>query len=76
MKKSHALVIGATGATGRELVNKLLLDDDFSQVTIFVRTAPTINHKKLKIHEIDFKDLEKYKDLIKGDILFSCLDQV
>ena len=73
MKKSHALVIGATGATGRELVNKLLLDDDFSQVTIFVRTAPTINHKKLKIHEIDFKDLEKYKDLIKGDILFSAL---
>ena len=73
MKKSNALIIGATGATGRELVNKLLLDDDFSQVTIFVRTAPTINHKKLKIHEIDFKDLEKYKDLIKGDILFSAL---
>jgi uncharacterized protein YbjT (DUF2867 family) len=73
MKKSHVLVIGATGATGRELVNKLLLDDDFSQVTIFVRTAPTINHKKLKIHEIDFQDLEKYKDLIKGDILFSAL---
>ena len=73
MKKSNALIIGATGATGREFVNKLLLDDDFSQVTIFVRTAPTINHKKLKIHEIDFKDLEKYKDLIKGDILFSAL---
>ena len=69
----EALVIGATGATGRELVNKLLLDDDFSQVTIFVRTPPAINHKKLKIHEIEFKELEKYKDLIKGDILFSAL---
>ena len=68
-----ALVIGATGATGRELANKLLLDDDFSQVTIFVRTPPAINHKKLKIHEIEFKELEKYKDLIKGDILFSAL---
>ena len=69
----EALVIGATGATGRELVNKLLLDDDFSQVTIFVRTATNIKHKKLKIHEIEFKELEKYKDLIKGDILFSAL---
>ena len=68
-----ALVIGATGATGRELVNKLLIDDDFDQVSIFVRTAPNIKHEKLKIHEIDFKDLEKYKDLIKGDILFSAL---
>ena len=73
MENLHALVIGATGATGKELVQLLLKDDDFSQVTIFVRTAPDIKHKKLKIHVIDFKDLEKYKDLIKGDILFSAL---
>ena len=73
MKRLNALVIGATGATGRELVNKLLIDDDFQQVTIFVRTAPNIKHEKLKIYEIDFKYLEKYKDKIKGDILFSSL---
>ena len=73
MENLHALVIGATGATGKELVQLLLKDDEFSHVTIFVRTDPTINHKKLKIHEIDFKDLEKYKDKIKGDILFSAL---
>ena len=73
MKKSHALVIGATGATGRELVQLLLKDEDFDQVTIFVRTAPNIKHKKLKINVIDFKELLKHKDLIKGDILFSAL---
>ena len=69
----NTLVIGATGATGRELVNKLLIDGDFSLVTIFVRTDPNIKHKKLKINVIDFKELEKYKDIIKGDILFSAL---
>ena len=73
MKNAHALIIGATGATGRELVKRLLKDEDFDQVSIFVRTAPNIKHEKLKIHEIDFKDLEKHKDLIKGDILFSAL---
>ena len=73
MENLHALVIGATGATGRELVKLLLKDDDFSQVSIFVRTAPNIKHKKLKINVIDFKDLEKSKDKIKGDILFSAL---
>ena len=73
MKKSHALIIGATGATGRELVQLLIKDDDFHQVTIFVRNAPAINHEKLKIHLIDFKEIEKNKDLIKGDILFSAL---
>ena len=73
MENLHALVIGATGATGRELVQLLLKDDDFSQVTIFVRNAPNIKHEKLKIHEIDFKELEKHKDIIKGEILFSAL---
>lgn len=73
MKKLRALIIGATGATGRKLVQLLTKDDDFHQVTIFVRTAPKINHKKLTIHVIDFKNLEKIKDLIKGDVLFSAL---
>ena len=73
MGNLHALIIGATGATGRELVQLLLKDDDFSQVSIFVRTAPNIKHKKLKTHVIDFKELEKNKDIIKGDVLFSAL---
>ena len=73
MGNLHALVIGATGATGRALVQLLLKDNDFHQVSIFVRNAPTINHKKLKIHVIDFNDLEESKDKIKGDILFSAL---
>ena len=55
------------------MVKRLLIDNDISQVTIFVRTAPNIKHKKLKIHEIDFKEIEKHKDIIKGDILFSAL---
>ena len=73
MGNLHALVIGATGATGKELVQLLLKDDGFSQVSIFVRTAPNIKHKKLKTHVIDFKELGKNKDIIKGDILFSAL---
>ena len=73
MKKLHALVLGASGATGRELVKLLLDDSNFSQVSIFVRTDPKISDKKLTIHKIDFAKLEEYKDLIKGDILFSTL---
>jgi len=73
MKKLKALVIGATGATGRELVNLLINDEDFDQVSIFVRRAPELVHEKLKIHTIDFNEIKKHKDLIKGDILFSAL---
>ena len=68
-----ALILGASGATGRELVQLLLDDSNFNQVSIFVRTVPIISDKKLTIHKIDFAKLEEYKDLIKGDILFSVL---
>ncbi|PZP37650.1 MAG: semialdehyde dehydrogenase, partial [Pseudopedobacter saltans] len=32
-----ALVIGATGATGKDLVNQLCQDSDFDEIDIFVR---------------------------------------
>ena len=73
MKKLDALVIGATGATGQEIVSQLLEDDDFDSVSIFVRKDPNINHRKLKTNVIDFSKLEEYRELIKGDVLFSCL---
>ena len=73
MKKLHALVLGASGATGRELVKILLGDSKINKVSIFVRNAPTFNNEKLTIHKIDFAKLEEYKDLIQGDILFSAL---
>ena len=73
MKKLNALVIGATGATGREIVKSLLNDNEVEKVTIFVRNLPTLEHEKLKTHVIDFNEIEKHKDLISGNVLFSAL---
>ncbi len=73
MKKLDALVIGATGATGQEIVSQLLEDDSFSSVSIFVRKDLNITHSKLKTYIIDFSKVEDYRELIKGDVLFSCL---
>ena len=73
MRNLDAIVIGATGATGKELVVRLLEDSDFSSVSIFVRKKPTISHKKLKTYKIDFSKIGNFSELIKGDVLFSCL---
>jgi len=73
MKKLHALVLGATGATGRELVKLLLNSSDFSKVSVFVRRAISIKHEKLTVHKVDFSRLNNYKDLVNGDIFFSAL---
>ena len=73
MKNLHAIVLGATGATGQEIVRLLLKDTTFSKISIFVRRKPNIEHDKLIVHEINFSRLIDYQDLIKGDILFSAL---
>ena len=73
MKKLHALVLGATGASGKEIVKLLLEDSNFSKVSLFVRRNIHINHKKLTIHKIDFSRISEYTSLVKGDIFFSAL---
>jgi len=69
----QALLIGATGATGKDLLDLLLQDNSFDQVTVFVRRDLKLVHAKLKVHVIDFDQTEQWAPLVKGDVLFSCL---
>ena len=73
MKKLHALILGATGATGKEMVKLLLEDPNFNKVSLFVRKKIDIDHEKLVIYRIDFARLNEYSSLVKGDVLFSAL---
>ena len=68
-----ALIIGATGATGKDLVQKLLADKDFEEVHAFVRRPLNIENDKLKSHIVNFEQPDEWKDLVKGDVAFSCL---
>ena len=68
-----ALVIGATGATGKDLVNQLLTDKDYDEVNIFVRRPLAVENPKLKTHIVNFDKPDEWKDLVKGDVAFSCL---
>ena len=42
-----AIVIGATGAVGKELVRALLDDARYTEVAVFVRRDPGVTHSKL-----------------------------
>jgi len=68
-----ALIIGATGATGKDLLVVLLDSPDYTEVVAFVRTPLNISHPKLSFVITDFSNLETVSPLIKGDIWFSCL---
>ncbi|MET0636922.1 MAG: NAD(P)H-binding protein [Chitinophagaceae bacterium] len=68
-----ALIIGATGATGKDLVNVLLKDQDYTEVVIFVRRPGGLKHSKLTEIITDFDKLEAVSSEIRGDVWFSCL---
>lgn len=68
-----AIVIGATGATGKALVCQLLQDPQFSEVVVFVRRKSFEPNPSLKEEVIDFREIEKYEAAIKGDVVFSCI---
>ena len=68
-----ALVIGATGATGKELINQLLQNPNYDQVTVFVRRQFFATNPKLIEVVVDFNDLNKYSEYFFADVAFSCL---
>ena len=68
-----ALIIGATGATGKDLVQILLQDPDYTALVIFVRRSSGITHAKLTEIITDFNNPKEVSTHIKGDVLFSCL---
>lgn len=68
-----ALIIGATGATGKDLVNVLLNDPDYTAVVTFVRRPGGLTHPKLREIITDFNHPESVQEYIKGDVWFSCL---
>ena len=88
-KKINAIIIGATGAVGRELVDYLLLNENYGKITIFVRRSidrweKLSEDKKqklniIKVENLDFLANEKdqllalLNDKIQYDVLFNTL---
>lgn len=68
-----AIIIGATGAVGRDLLEQLLADSRYERVDAFVRRPLDIAHEKLCVHVIDFEKPETWRQDVQGDVLFSCL---
>ena len=71
MKK--AILIGATGLIGKALVRALTEDTDYSEVLLIARKKIENLPAKFKLIQINFDEIEKYKNEMTGDVLFSTL---
>lgn len=68
-----AIVIGATGLVGSELVALLLKDSRFEKVKVLVRRGTGIVHDKLEEHIVNFDETDDIKKLLTGDVLYSAM---
>lgn len=68
-----AVVIGASGLVGRELVSALLGDPQVERVITLVRRASGHAHHKLEEHVVDFDRPESWAGLVRGGAVFSAL---
>jgi uncharacterized protein YbjT (DUF2867 family) len=68
-----AIVIGATGAVGKDLVEELLSRGEYEKIITFTRRPLDIKSEKIESYIIDFDRPSDWAHLVKGDVLFSAL---
>jgi uncharacterized protein YbjT (DUF2867 family) len=68
-----ALLAGATGLVGREVLNLLLADPVYSQVTVLTRRPLGMEHPKLQEVIVDFNKLPQYAAVMQADDVYCCL---
>ena len=68
-----AIVIGATGLVGKHITQKLLNDNRYEKVKVFVRRPVGISNPKLEEHIVDFGKIELWKNQMTGDELYSAM---
>ncbi|KGK88121.1 oxidoreductase [Desulfosporosinus sp. HMP52] len=73
MAGKSALLLGASGLVGGELLNCLLSAPEYEKVQILVRKPLGFKHLKLEEHVIEFENLAQHKECFKVDDVFCCL---
>lgn len=73
MEQRKALVIGATGLIGRNLVFEILKTENYTELIVLTRRDLVIKHPKLQQHIIDFDELESFAHLMQVDDVFCCM---
>jgi uncharacterized protein YbjT (DUF2867 family) len=68
-----AIILGATGLTGGQLLNYVLSDSYYEKVLVFGRRPLGINHPKLEEHILDLFQLRNKEEIFKSDVVFCCV---
>lgn len=65
-----AIIFGATGLTGDQILKALCNDSFYDKIISFSRNPLSIKHEKIEEHIVDFENFDSFKDKIAGDSIF------
>lgn len=68
-----AIILGATGLTGGELLDRLLKDGRYGKVILFSRSSTGIKNEKVEEHLGNLLELEKFEAEFKADEVHCCI---
>jgi len=66
-----AIILGATGLVGTELLKQVLEDPAYDKVKVLGRRSILVEHAKMEQILVDFDQPATWADKIRGDVLFS-----
>jgi uncharacterized protein YbjT (DUF2867 family) len=72
MRKT-AIILGATGLTGRFLLDELIADDHYKTIKLFSRKSTEIQSEKIEEFLIDVLTLEKHQSDFTADEVYCCV---
>jgi uncharacterized protein YbjT (DUF2867 family) len=70
---NKAVIAGASGLVGSELLKLLLQESYYNEVLVLVRKELPVQHKKLVQLIVEFDNLDQHRQAISGYALFCCL---
>lgn len=71
--QKKAIILGATGLTGRYVLDALLEDSRYGEILVFGRRSVQIEHPKLREHLTDLLKLNKQSALFHADEVYCCI---
>ncbi len=73
MENKTALIVGASGLVGNELLKFLLSGQEYAKIIALVRKPLNIKHPKLEEKIINFDNMADHKGFFKVNDIFCCI---
>ncbi|CAH1198989.1 hypothetical protein PAECIP111893_01200 [Paenibacillus plantiphilus] len=72
-EQGTALLAGASGLVGAELLQELLEGQQYSKVKALVRSPLSMEHPRLEQIVVDYDNLDSYMEHFSVDAVYCCL---